>query len=606
MIIPKNIEILLKKYVQLYGGFARKIVNILFLIVSVTVVMDMLYWIGVDRIDSDTYVSRGIFKFVFYSHIVLIFLRITLNRLSEIREVRFVPKLLYWAIYTVFIGKILENIIIRYPHIFAVLSNNYFLITVMILTSVLEISRAAVEIVGRKTNPTRIFILSFVFTIVVGSFCLMLPLCRNIEISYIDALFVSTSAVCVTGLTPLDISTAFTPLGHIFILFLIQIGGLGFMTFTSFFSLFFLGNASFYNQMTVGDIVSSKSLSALLITLKYIIIVTFSIELLGALFIFLNIRGSLGLSLPDELFFSVFHSISAFCNAGFSTMSANLGEVTTIYNNGFILTISFLIIFGGLGFPIFANLIQTVFSFFKALYYNHFLKRPKYIKIKHKYNLNTRLAVITTILLLVFGTIIIAIFEWNNAFAQLSFSQKLTQSFFSSVTPRTAGFNTLSYTSFSTLTIIITIMLMWIGGGSQSTAGGIKTNAFAISVINLYSMIRGKKETEIFNRRISSFSVNNAYSTIFLYLLFAFVAQIVLMLIEPEIAPLYLLFEIVSAMSTVGLSMNVTPILGEASKIIIIVLMFVGRIGVLVFMRGIVNQYKRSGYSYPNDDVIIN
>ncbi|MEG0519277.1 MAG: potassium transporter TrkG, partial [Bacteroidales bacterium] len=374
--------------------------------------------------------------------------------------------LLYFSIFPLLFNKPADGLL---KVIWDVLHSNWYLYTLLFLFSVFNLSNAVIRLLGKRTNPSLILAGSFLVIILIGTGMLILPRSTIDGISWIDALFVSTSAVCVTGLTPVDVSTTFTMEGQIVIALLIQIGGLGVMTLTSFFAVFFMGNATLYNQLVLKDIISSDSLNSLISTLVYILGFTLVIEGVGMLCIWWSIHGTLGMSINQELFFSAFHAVSAFCNAGFSTLSGNLGNPMLMSNHNILfVVISFLVILGGIGFPILVNFKDILF-------------RKKTYRLL---NLNTRIVLVTTICLLVGGTVLIALFEWNGAFSGMAVSNKIVQSFFNATCPRTAGFTSVDLTYMSMQTILIYTVLMWVGGAAQSTAGGIKVNAFAVALLN--------------------------------------------------------------------------------------------------------------------------
>ena len=487
------------------------------------------------------------------------------------------------------------------------LHNRGFHLILLFVYALLELSSGIIRLLGRRTNPSLILGGSFLIFIMIGTGLLMLPRCTVAGISWVDSLFVSTSAVCVTGLVPVDVSSVFTSLGQLVIIMLIQIGGLGVMTLTCFFAMFFMGNTSFYNQLVVRDMVSSDSLSSLLSTLVYILFFTLLIEAGGMLVLFLSIHGTLGMTVNDEFMFAAFHSVSAFCNAGFSTLPDNLGNALVMQDhNLFYLTISVLIIFGGIGFPILVNFKNIAAYHIRRLFY--FLRTGKRDRnrIRHLYNLNTRIVLLVTGILLVVGTAVIALFEWNHAFAGLTVSDKLVQAFFNATCPRTAGFTSISLPSFSVQSLLLMLALMFIGGAAQSTAGGIKVNAFAVIVLNLLAVLRGKKRVEIFNRQLSTDSIRRSNATMVMYLAILFVGIFALSILEPQASLLALTFECISALSTVGSSLNLTPALGDASKLIVVVLMFIGRVGVITLFLGIIPAQKITKYKYPDDNIIIN
>lgn len=479
--------------------------------------------------------------------------------------------------------------------------------SLLLIFSFLNLSNGLVRLLGRRTNPSLILAVSFLVIILIGAGLLMLPRCTTNGISWVDALFISTSAVCVTGLTSVDVAFTFTASGFVVIVLLIQIGGLGVMTLTSFFAMFFMGNTSVYNQLVVRDMVSSDSLSSLVSTLLHILGFTLAIEGVGMLAIWSDIHATMGMTLQEEAAFAAFHAISAFCNAGFSTLPGNLGNPSVMAgHNPFFIYISLLIILGGIGFPILVNLKGIVLHHLRRAWtFLHTWKWDRH-RFYHLYNLNTSIVLIMTFLLLVLGTVSIAFFEWDGAFAGMSVADKWTQAFFNAVCPRTAGFNSVDLTTFGVQTVLIYIFLMWVGGAAQSTAGGIKVNAFAVVVLNLVAVLRGTERVEVFGRELSYDSIRRSNATVVMYAGVLSACVFVLTLWEPQVPVMALLFECVSALSTVGSSLNLTPMLGDDSKLLVIVQMFIGRVGMITLMLGIVRQKKHTKYRYPSGQIIIN
>ena len=480
-------------------------------------------------------------------------------------------------------------------------------VVLLLLFSFLNISNGLVRLLGRRTNPSLILAVSFLIIILVGTGLLMLPRCTVNGISWVDSLFISTSAVCVTGLTSVDVASTFTPAGFVVIILLIQIGGLGVMTLTSFFAMFFMGNTSLYNQLVVRDMVSSNSLNSLLSTLVYILVFTLAIEGAGMLAIWSDIHGTMGMDLQEELAFSAFHAISAFCNAGFSTLPGNLGNPLVMTgHNPFYIYISLLIILGGIGFPILVNFKDIAVYHLRRVW--NFLRTWNWDgrRFYHLYDLNTRIVLIVTFLLLLFGTAGIALFEWNASFAGMSVADKWTQAFFNAACPRTAGFSSVDLAGLGVQTLLVYLFLMWVGGGSQSTAGGIKVNAFAVVVLNLVAVLRGTDRVEVFGRELSYDSIRRSNATVVMSFGTLFLFVFVISILEPGVSLMAITFECVSALSTVGSSLNLTPSLGSDSKLLVALLMFIGRVGLITLMLGIIKQKKHTKYQYPSGQIIIN
>lgn len=466
---------------------------------------------------------------------------------------------------------------------------------------------ASYKIDYRKTglNPAQLFIISFAIIILMGAFLLMMPNSTTNGISFLDALFTSTSAVCVTGLSVVDTQFAFTLMGKTIILVLIQIGGLGIMTFASYFSFFFKGGSSFNNRLYFGELSNENELNKVFSSLKNVLVLTLTIEALGAIFLFFTSPIGLHSDLFQHIYFSVFHSVSAFNNAGFSLYSSNLYDPLLVYNYPFQLIICFLIIFGGLGFPIMQNVLELLAYRIKILVKKVF----KFKNLRHKawvLNTNSKIILVTTGFLLLVGTILFYIFEYNGVLADHGPIGKWVIAFLGSVTPRTAGFNSFDMASLALPTLLITILLMWIGASPASTGGGIKTSTFAVACMNFISMARGEERIEISKREISNGTVRRAFSIIFLSLLTIGIASFMLILLEPNVRPLHLIFEAFSAFSTVGLSINLTPTLGEGAKVILILLMFIGRVSTLTILIAVFDQVNQKNYKYPSEEVLIN
>ena len=479
------------------------------------------------------------------------------------------------------------------------LKTTIFVISVF---AVLDLSKSIISFLNRKTNPALMMATGFAVIIFIGGLLLLLPrsIAAGANLSVVDAFFVSTSAVCVTGLSPVDISTTFTVDGQLIILALIQIGGLGVMTITSFFALFYMGNTNLYSQLAVKNIIGTDTWNSLLSTLFYILGFTFAIEMIGATFIWLSVHSTLDMTMQEEIYFAIFHSISAFCNAGFSTVSNNLGNSSLMGINSLYVIISLLVILGGIGFPILMNLKCALFHNVRRLFNKDYRQHLRVTTI------NTKIVLATTIVLLVLSTVAFALIEWNGAFAGMTTWEKIVQSFFHASVPRTAGFNSVDMGSFSNIGILVFMILMWIGGASQSTAGGIKVNTIAVAWANFMSVIRERKSVVILKREVSQESVQRATATVFASILVILLAFIILLATEPGLTPKQLLFEVVSAVGTVGSSLNATAYLTTAGKIIVSLLMFVGRVGLIVVAMSFVKKKGQERFCYPKDNVIIN
>lgn len=482
-----------------------------------------------------------------------------------------------------------------------ILENSIWVKIAVIFTFIREFSEIKINFRRTYYNPAQLFIVSFLFIILIGSFLLILPLATINGISYIDALFTSTSAVCVTGLSVVDTGTNFTLFGQTIIMILIQIGGLGILTFASYFNYFFKGGTTYENQMVLSDTISSNKFGEVFSTLKNIILITFGIELFSGVLIYTSIDSSNFVSQSDQIFFSAFHSISAFCNAGFSTITDNFYNTGFRYNYYLQLVLIFTFVLGGLGFPIVVNILK----FFKYKIINLFSRR------KSKYrpwilSLNSRINLITTLSISLVAFIAFYFLEYNNTLAEHSGFGKVVTALFGATTPRTAGFNTIDTAKMAFPTLMMVFLLMWIGASPQSTGGGIKTSTFAIAILNIFSLAKGKSRIEIFRREIAEISVRRAFAIISLSLVVIGFAIMFIGIFDPEKKFVDIAFECFSAYGTVGLSLGITGALSSASKFVIIVVMFVGRISMLSLVIAVFKKIKHKNYSYPKEEITIN
>ncbi|HMQ42888.1 TrkH family potassium uptake protein [Mariniflexile maritimum] len=468
----------------------------------------------------------------------------------------------------------------------------YFLLRLMVLVR---------HIYDVYFNPAIVFVGSFLILALAGAFLLMLPSATPHGISFTNALFTATSAVCVTGLAVVDTSTDFTLVGQSIILVLIQLGGIGILTFTSFFAFFFRGSSSFKEGLNTKDFLAHEGLKDVFRVALNVVVFTVAIEIVGAVFVYFSLTNNHSIS--NKIFFSVFHSISAFCNAGFSTISSGLFDQNIRFNYMFQWIIMGLIVFGGLGHHI-------IFNFFKYLktYVLEFFHKKYIHKRVPVVTLNSKIVLYTTFILLFFGWIFLFFSEYNNTLLEhKTLFGKITNAAFGSVTPRTAGFNVVDYTQMTVPSLLFVIFLMWIGASPASTGGGIKTSTFALATLNIIAIAKGKSRIQIFGRRFTAESTSRAFAILCISLIVIGAAILAVLIFEPKGTPLLnVVFECFSAYSTVGLSLNFTPTLSDTSKYIIIAVMFIGRIGMLNLMIGLMRQINHQFYELPKENILIN
>ncbi len=431
----------------------------------------------------------------------------------------------------------------------------------------------------RSLSPGLVFIISFAGLILVGTLLLQTPhATRAPGLSWTDALFLATSAVCVTGLTPVDISETLTAHGQWVLLGLFQIGGLGVMTLTYFFAYFVAGGVSLRNRIGLQDLLSEENLVNIGAVLGLIVAFTVVVELTGALLIHRALLDSP--SAPGNLaFFSLFHAVSAFCNAGFSTLPDGLADPSVSVHGGFLGVMMVLIVLGGLGFPVVTNLWQFLSAKVRRLLGLRLAAPPRLTA-------HSRVVLISTAVLLVGGATLIWLTEFvaGGGRAQVAAGSPWLTALFHSVTARTAGFNVTPTDALLPATTVIIMFLMFVGGSPASTAGGIKTSTLAIAFLSVRRVLLGRADIEAFGRRFAPELADRALSILITALGFITLVSIALCALHPELPPESLVFETVSAVGTVGLSRGVTAELGDPAKLVLVIAMLIGRVGVLAFL----------------------
>ncbi|ABZ92695.1 Potassium transport system, membrane component [Leptospira biflexa serovar Patoc strain 'Patoc 1 (Ames)'] len=466
------------------------------------------------------------------------------------------------------------------------LSANQFL---FLFSNLAHFFRLSKKRESKKLNPSIVFVGSFAFIILMGVCFLHFPKSTNGDVRTIDILFTTISATCVTGLSTLDISSQFTLTGQLVILLLIQVGGLGLMTLTSFFSIFLTGKGSVSDTLMLKDLLSEETMGRAKDTLKQITLQTLAIEFVGATLLFCSFPKNFPVSFPEKIYYSVFHSISAFCNAGFSLMPNGMATEAFRDSEGFLTILMFLIVFGSLGFPVLYQIRTRLFHPRDQIF---------------RWSLTSKLVFRMSALLLIFGWTSHLLLEWDMSLKEFSMEEKLFHSLFYSVTTRSGGLHTFDLGLMGHPMTFVTFFLMWVGGSPVSTGGGIKTTTFAISILNITNQIRGKSRMEIDYRTIADSTISRAGATIVLSLFVIFIAIFCLLLTE-NAHFIDLCFEAVSAFSTTGLSRGLTPHLSDSGKIIICVVMFVGRVGILTLLIALSKKVDHIAYEYPKEYVVV-
>lgn len=430
-----------------------------------------------------------------------------------------------------------------------------------------------------------ILILHFLVLILICTLLLSLPFSKRKgeNVSFLDTLFISTSAVCVTGLTPLDVGMKFSIFGQITLLIFIQLGGLSLASFFIFFSYITTHRLNLFQRKLILSTYSAALREDFKPLIFSIILVSFFIEFIGSILFFTQFIKKH--TTIEAIFYSIFHSISAFCNAGFSLYSDNLAFWR---DNPFVIfTSSFLIFFGGIGFLV----LSEIYLKFKA---------------REKLSLHSLIVLKSTIVLIISGTILFALFEWKGVLKEMPFFEKLYVSLFHSITPRTCGFNLVGMNMLKPSTLLLTMFLMFIGSAPGSTGGGIKVTTFYASFLKVISKIRGENQCRVKNRAISSKSIEMSFYLIFYSLMLCSFVFALILISEGKNNPFdFLLFETLSAFGTVGLSCGITNNLLPFSKFLLILLMFSGRIGGLVFLSIIQESKKPTGVVYTEENLLV-
>ncbi|MFH0866995.1 MAG: potassium transporter TrkG [Bacteroidota bacterium] len=529
-------------------------------------------------------ITKSLFIFFFFSYFI--------NFFYNFEPFKFFKSSLFEAVFLILL--MLQGILFKYypaihvPHLYI-----QFLLLILIL---IETGKASSSLSSLHIGPANMFILSFIILILGGAGLLMLPEMTSSgkSMPFIDALFTSTSASCVTGLIVNDTATFYTLKGQIVIMLLIQMGGISILSFATFFATFARKSQGIKQQSIISAFLGAENLFDSKGLLRRIVFFSAGIELAGTLLIFFLWSPEIHFnSWMQQVYYSIFHSISAFNNAGFSLFTDNLYN-PLVRNSYFIhLVIVSLIFLGGIGF----TSLTDMFS----------IKNLR-DRIRHPWkqiSVGTKIALYTSIGLIILGTVVFYLLEKNNTLAGKNAFECFVLSLFQSVTPRTAGFNTVDYARLGMPILFFMLFLMFIGASSGSTGGGIKTSTFAIVSSTVWSTIRGKKNVEIFKHTITADLFKKALAVLFFSVTVCFIGSLLLMITEPDFMPIQILFEDLSAFGTVGLSTGITPDLSNAGKIIIILTMFIGRTGPLTLAFAMSTRKARGQYKYSTANILV-
>lgn len=440
-----------------------------------------------------------------------------------------------------------------------------------------------------QLSPVQFLSLGFLSTILIGGFLLSLPFAASNHqpTNLIDALFTATSAVCVTGLVTLNTALHWSLAGKLIIMLLIEIGGLGFMSFTVFILFLSKKKVNLKMRIIMKEALNIDELSGGINLVIYILKFSIGVQLLGALLLMIDFIPKYGIG--KGIFYSIFHAISAFCNAGFDLFGNSLESFQK--NPYVLLVLSLLIVAGGLGFIVWRDLLTY--------------------KKNKRFSFHTKLTLIVTSLLLISGFVLFLLIEGNlGQMSSLNWFDRMMNTLFLAITPRTAGFNSISYNDLSYASILLTCFFMYIGGSSGSTAGGLKTSTFGVLVIHALSIFKGKEETQFLGRTINIKTVNRSFVLLFTTMSIITTAIVLLSITEtlPENVGIeYIIFEVFSAFGTVGVTLGLTSELTAIGKFLVMGLMFIGRVGIFTILLSLIK--KDTTYTgkirYPEETTII-
>lgn len=443
----------------------------------------------------------------------------------------------------------------------------------------------------RNLSPFKILAIGFATVILTGALLLTLPLATSdgTITGFLDAVFTATSAVCVTGLVVVDTGVYWSLFGQIVILILIEIGGLGFMAMSTIFAMIIGKRISLRERLVMQEAYNTFSLQGVISHVRYILFFTLSVQLTAALILMTQFIPQHGVG--KGIYFGLFHAISAFNNAGFDLLGGYTSVTVLNENKVILITLGLLINIGGLGYLVWREILQ-----------GYRLKT----KLKN-FSLQAKVVMTISSILLVGGTIFILIFEWNNpaTMAHMSLPNKVTNAFFSATTPRTAGFNSISTSDMTPAGKLITMAYMFIGGSPGSTAGGVKTTTFGIVIFTLFSVLKGREDTEVFHRRLPKAIVYRAMAIFMLGMSIVILGVMILSISEKGASFEKILYEVLSAFGTVGLTQGLTPSLSGTGKVTIAIIMYLGRVGPLTVMLALAGKQQKVKIKYPEGKLLI-
>lgn len=578
------------------------LLRVMILIVSVATVLALIYYHGFNHTSEYRSTIFNIIK-LFYGFFILNFalkLFFTLDRMEFIRSNWVETTLLLIVLYDVIshhlfglpiLYKVFEALNLRHFNTIYTLFIQFYLLLLVFI----EFIRNYKDFNRIKIKPATLFNLSFILLILIGAFLLSLPAMNTTGkfLNFVDALFLSASASCVTGLSPLDVSSYFTTKGHIILLLLIQLGGIGILTFASFFATFIKKGIGLKHENAIKSLTDSENLSGAHGLLRPIVFFTLAFEAISAIGIYSLWGNTPFESHEEKIFYSVFHAVSAFNNAGFSLYVDGLHTEGLRHLYILHLMVAITIFFGSLGFPAFKDM------------FNRDSIKQRMAQPWRRWKLSTRIAFFTGLLLVFLGAVVFYLLEQDNTLKGMKPVEAGITALFQSTTTRTAGFNTVNIGDLKIQTLFLILFLMFIGASSGSTGGGIKTSTFVIIFLALWGTVKGKRHFTLGERNIPKEIILKAFSIFIFSATFVFLVIFALTFTDGEKPLITLIFESISAFATVGLSMGITSTLSAAGKLILVLTMFAGRVGLLSLALSLSSEDDKINYRYPDTHIMI-
>jgi len=442
--------------------------------------------------------------------------------------------------------------------------------------------------IKRQMHPTRVLALGFLAIILVGTLLLMLPIAATTgkSVGFVNALFTATSCTCVTGLAVVETGVVYSTFGHVVMLLLIQVGGLGFMTAAALLFMAVGKRIGLKDRMTIAEGLNESGLSGLVRLVKRVCLLTFGAEAVGAVLLCVRFIPLYGVG--KGIWFSVFHAVSAFCNAGFDLFGLGTSLESFAHDPYVLLVIAALVIIGGIGFAVITDM----------------WKKRRF----SAYALHTKIVLVTTGALLLTGTLLFLLAEYNNpaTLGNMPWGEKILNAFFQSMTLRTAGFASIPQSGLTGAGYLLCLAFMFIGASPASTGGGIKTTTFFALILLVLSVVRGKKDLEVFGRKLPEDTGRKVVAIVCIGFAIAFAMALLLCLLEPALGVKEILYESISAFGTVGNSMGITAALSAVSKLVVTVGMFCGRVGPLTIALALsAKGRKESNVRYPEEKIMV-